>query len=227
LKLELSAKKTTGWSAAILFSLILNVGLFSLMPGLMKGIEDVKKDAPEPFHSINVVRMRHPEPPVKEKPDEKPEPQKEEQERLIKRDRLKPKITHKLKLPFEINTRLPEAPGIVPTLVMEKYALYGKDIYEMADIDKPITPLTIKDPIYPERAKRLGIEGWVNLKVVVSEEGYVEDAKVVASEPEGVFDKSTLKAAYSWRFTPGTIDGVPVKTHWTRKFSFVLKNENE
>ena len=72
------------------------------MPGLMKGIDDAGKNSPDPFHFINVVRIKHPEPPVKEKPKEKPEPPKKDTQRQINEKRLKQMIAHKLKLPFLI-----------------------------------------------------------------------------------------------------------------------------
>ena len=41
----------------------------------------------------------------------------------------------------------------------------------------------------------MGIEGWVSIKYIITEEGYVEQLEVTDAEPEGVFEKSVRDAA--------------------------------
>ena len=128
-------------------------------------------------------------------------------------------------MPFELNTQLPEIQGTVPTLFMEKYAPNGLDAYDIGDIDHPISAIVRIPPVYPMRARRLGVEGFVTVKLLVSEKGIVERTEILAAQPEGVFEKSVLQCTPSWRFTPGTLDGVPVKTFVTTTIRFDLENE--
>ena len=53
----------------------------------------------------------------------------------------------------------------------------------------------------------------------------VEQTKILEANPDGVFDKSVLQCAPLWKFTPGTIDGTPVKTFVTTTIRFNLEDE--
>ena len=56
-------------------------------------------------------------------------------------------------------------------------------------------------PAYPERARRLGIEGQVVLRFVVDQFGRVErDIQVIDSLP--MFDQAAIDAVRQWRFSP-------------------------
>ena len=57
-------------------------------------------------------------------------------------------------------------------------------------------------PGYPERARRLGIEGRVVLRFIVDQSGRVErDIQVVTSIP--MLDQAATDAVRQWRFSPG------------------------
>jgi protein TonB len=77
---------------------------------------------------------------------------------------------------------------------------------------------------YPPLAKRLGVEGIVILKVLVSEEGKVEDVQVLRGvEPESAgINGAAVKAAKSSRFEAATKDGVAVKMWITQTIPFKL-----
>ena len=66
-------------------------------------------------------------------------------------------------------------------------------------------------PIYPPNAERRGIEGWVRISFTIAEDGRVTDARVVEAEPDGVFERSVLRAVSKWRYPPRTIDGQPIR----------------
>ena len=118
-------------------------------------------------------------------------------------------------LPFEINPKLPPISGVVSVPPMQMVSLGAPDLkgsYGIGEIDHPLTPLVQVPPIYPMRARRRGIEGWVKVRFIVTEEGRVEDIRVLASRPQKIFDRPVLRCVSDWRFTPGTVGGVPVKT---------------
>lgn len=64
------------------------------------------------------------------------------------------------------------------------------------------------EPEYPERANRDGLEGWVNLRVIVSPNGIVAGVEVVEAEPVEVFDAAAMRAVRQWRFEPPRLAGV-------------------
>jgi TonB family protein len=55
-------------------------------------------------------------------------------------------------------------------------------------------------PFYPTEAARNGVEGWVDLELLVDSSGAVLDVAVLASDPVGVFDEAAVDAAEQWRF---------------------------
>ncbi len=60
--------------------------------------------------------------------------------------------------------------------------------------------LSSSAPRYPTRALRAKIEGWVSLRLRVEADGRVDEVEVIASEPEGIFDREAVSAAKRWRF---------------------------
>jgi TonB family protein len=78
------------------------------------------------------------------------------------------------------------------------------------------------NPVYPEQAKREGIQGTVKLNVIINEEGFVYEAK---GNPENnpVLEKAAIPAVKRWRFMPLKIKDVPVAIKTTVNVSFALK----
>ena len=65
------------------------------------------------------------------------------------------------------------------------------------------------NPEYPASAERKGIEGFVDLKFVITVTGEVKDVVVTNAEPQGVFDDAATRAIKRWKFKPTQIDGAP------------------
>ncbi len=57
-------------------------------------------------------------------------------------------------------------------------------------------------PAYPPVARKMGMEGTVMLKVLVSREGHVLQLEVARSSGYDVLDKAAGEAVRSWRFVP-------------------------
>ncbi|MBB5207701.1 TonB family protein [Chiayiivirga flava] len=55
---------------------------------------------------------------------------------------------------------------------------------------------------YPVIAMRRRIEGQVELEFTVLKDGSVDDVRVLASDPAGVFDREAVAAMQRWRFAP-------------------------
>jgi len=95
--------------------------------------------------------------------------------------------------------------------------------YASAALDASPTPVVQTQPSYPYTAKRRGTEGFVQLRFVVTGDGRVRDPKVVASEPESVFDQAALNCVRNWRFKPGEKNGEKVSTYVEIKIRFRLQ----
>lgn len=58
------------------------------------------------------------------------------------------------------------------------------------------------NPVYPETARKRGIEGWVELAFTVMPNGTVDDVEVRNASPAEVFDDAAVRAIRQWRFEP-------------------------
>lgn len=76
--------------------------------------------------------------------------------------------------------------------------------------DGEMLPLVNVQPSYPTRAAQRGIEGWVQVRFVVTAEGGVRDVEVVDAEPPNIFNSSAIRAAERFRFQPRVVGGEAV-----------------
>ncbi|MFE8071328.1 energy transducer TonB [Marinobacteraceae bacterium S3BR75-40.1] len=77
-------------------------------------------------------------------------------------------------------------------------------------------PIVKVQPVYPRRALRRGIEGYVVVEFTVTSSGTVSDPRVVEADPKGLFDEAALDAAKKFKYRPKMIDGEPVKVAGVR-----------
>ncbi len=87
---------------------------------------------------------------------------------------------------------------------------------------RPLPPLA--QPEYPERARKKGVTGVVKLSLLVGLDGRVQDARVLESEPAGVFDAPALAAVRQWRFEPATYEGRAVAVRVTQALRFGFRD---
>lgn len=57
-------------------------------------------------------------------------------------------------------------------------------------------------PVYPDTARKRGIEGWVELAFTVQTNGTVDQVEVRNASPADVFDDAATRAVRQWRFEP-------------------------
>ncbi|MCW5833113.1 MAG: energy transducer TonB, partial [Labilithrix sp.] len=93
--------------------------------------------------------------------------------------------------------------------------------YQIAEVTTPPVALTKSMPAYPEEARKQGVDMVVIVKFVVTETGDVEQIKIVDGHP--TLDEAVIAALKSWKFTPGTLDGKPVRVVRKMKFPFHLR----
>jgi protein TonB len=70
-------------------------------------------------------------------------------------------------------------------------------------------------PAYPRKARRMGYEGIVMLKVLVDENGRVDDLMVLESSGYPILDRTALGSVRKWLFEPGT-EGGTKKKMWVK-----------
>lgn len=78
-------------------------------------------------------------------------------------------------------------------------------------------------PEYPDRAKRMNMQGQVVVQLVVDVSGKPQQCTIQSSDPAGVFDEAALAAARRTRFLPGKVRGQPVNTIMLIPYQFTLR----
>jgi TonB family protein len=93
-------------------------------------------------------------------------------------------------------------------------------------VDKITLPSVVREvkPSYTKEAMQQKIQGSVWLGVVVGETGDVTNVEVTKSlDKEYGLDQEAMKAAWQWKFKPGTFEGKPVPVRVTVELTFTLK----
>lgn len=65
--------------------------------------------------------------------------------------------------------------------------------------------------VYPSRAATQGIEGYVDLRFVITANGSTENIEVIYAEPSSIFNRAAVKAVKRWKYAPKLVDGEPVR----------------
>jgi periplasmic protein TonB len=78
------------------------------------------------------------------------------------------------------------------------------------------------DPVYPEIARRAGVEGRVWVKMWVDKDGKVRDVKILKTDSE-IFNEATITACRQFKFTPALMKNGPVAVWVAMDFVFKLK----
>jgi TonB family protein len=95
-----------------------------------------------------------------------------------------------------------------------------KAIEAGGDIEPPQVIKRV-DPVYPEDARKAGIEGSVILYVTTDEEGRVVNVKVLKSIP--ALDKAAIDAVRQWVYEPYLSDGIPKPISFSITVQFRLQ----
>ena len=77
-------------------------------------------------------------------------------------------------------------------------------------------------PKYPAAAKAAGVQGAVQVRVVVNEKGEVVTEDIVGGHP--LLAEAASEAAHQWKFQPTEMNGQPVKVQGILTFNFTLSD---
>ncbi len=108
------------------------------------------------------------------------------------------------------------------TLSMSLNQNFGLGGLAASSGDGNVIPLVKIAPSYPRQARTRGIEGWVKVGIKISKAGSVLDVEILEAEPRRVFDRSTIRAVFRWKFKPEVVDGKVVENYSTQVVHFAL-----
>ena len=97
--------------------------------------------------------------------------------------------------------------------------------HRASHLNMSLSPLHKFKPHYPQRAKRMGIEGYVKVELSVDAKGEVQGVKIIESAPSGVFERSVKKALMQWKFRPKILEGKSVAQKGVIQLNFNLEEE--
>jgi len=131
-------------------------------------------------------------------------------------------------LPVEVSTGEGEeeeveiAPTTTFVETQELPVLPEMKVYEQYEVEEP--PVLIKkvDPVYPEIARQLKIEGMVVVRMIVGPDGKVKHAEIIKSVHE-ILNEPVLEAVRQWIFRPGKQMGQPVSVRIVQPYRFRLE----
>jgi periplasmic protein TonB len=81
--------------------------------------------------------------------------------------------------------------------------------------------ISLPQPPYPMIAKSAGVQGTVNIQILVDEQGRVLSAQIISGN--ALLNTAAREAAMRARFTPTTLNGVPVKIQGVITYNFRLQ----
>jgi TonB family protein len=124
----------------------------------------------------------------------------------------------------------PNGPTEVRLLPLQRATLASLE--EVPEASTPVNPGTrlgieeprkVRDaaPIYPEQAKREGIQGVVVLETTITPTGSVAAIRVLRGDPALIM--AAVRAVVQWRYTPTRLGGVPVPVIMTITVNFRLR----
>ncbi len=102
----------------------------------------------------------------------------------------------------------------------ETNIVFSADAYAPAGVaQNPPIPIDPVVPVYPEQAKRIGIEGTVVVTIYINDRGIVDRVDIVRS-PSDMLSESARTALMRTRFVPAQINGArkAVKLRYSMKF---------
>jgi periplasmic protein TonB len=166
------------------------------------------KKVPSDIETIEMAAP--PPPPPEDEPPPPPEPEEETPPPEL--DTPPPPISlEQLDMALEPGTGDSLSGDFALPTVDLKQNLGTLDIFDLSDVEKKPQARKQTPPKFPMDATRQGLSGYAVAVFVVDEYGNVIDVDISKSSNE-IFEKPTINAIRSWKFSPGEKDGKAVKT---------------
>lgn len=188
-------------AGAIAGSVLVNIGLFGLA-SLLSSERERPADMTEPV-AVSLVKLA---PPKTAEPEEvkEPTPPKQEPKSDFTPDLVRPDLA----LGSNVDV------GVAVDLGgIRRSDMGGEFVFEAYELDQPPQVLVRVPPVYPYKAREQGIEGVVQVKLLVNSDGTVGAVQILDARPKGIFEDAVRKSVPQWKFSPGKIEGATV-TAW-------------
>jgi protein TonB len=192
--------------AAILANFVL-LALVSFLISERRPPQDITEPA-----GVRLAELVTPEAP-KEEQVKKPPPPKPKQQEDFTPDLVRPDLS---------------GPGsLLDGIAIDLGGLSGGDmqedfVFEAYELDQPPQLVARIPPVYPYRARERGIEGVVQVKLLVNADGTVGQVLILDARPKGTFEEAVMKAVPRWKFNPGVIEGQAVTAWVVTNLRFTL-----
>jgi TonB family protein len=119
----------------------------------------------------------------------------------------------------------PPPPPAPPPAIKKKMKEFEKGAVKAVGQIKPPKAVAMVRPVYPEKARKAGIEGVVILSARANEKGNVEEVMVLNS-PDPILNKAAVDAVKQWKYEPLIIDDKPIAVIFTVTVRFKLKDRD-
>lgn len=94
----------------------------------------------------------------------------------------------------------------------------------MSSGDGEYLPIVKVAPIYPRRAQTRGITGYCIVEYTVTKTGSIRDPQPVDCQPQGIFERASVKAAEKFKYKPRVVDGEAIEVAGVQnKFTYELE----
>jgi protein TonB len=201
---------------------VVALGLFWVMHVLILGSDSPLADA-EDFRTVDFVRVQPDEElQVRErsKPEPPPPPEQPPPPPALQVQQATARTAQQAPTPIDMpNLNLSSSFAGGP-------ALGGISSGIPAQGNGELIPLVRLTPQYPSQAARAGISGWVKLRITVNPDGSVGRAKVIDSDPRGLFEQSAVLAARRGKFRPRVVEGEAVESEGEYTVNFRINNDD-
>ena len=189
-----------------------SLALFWMMQRMVSGPADMQR-AERNSTVVDFVRLKE-DSRTQLKERRKKEPPKPEKPQLPK-ESVSQQNTPMQQMPFNM-------PDIAPDLSLAQNSLLGDAVVGMGFGDTDVIPLVRMNAVYPQRAIRQKIEGYVTARLQINPQGTVDDVEIIDAQPRGVFEREAIRALYKYKFKPKMENGRPVAQQATQTIEFKL-----
>ncbi|HOJ08278.1 MAG: energy transducer TonB [Ignavibacteriota bacterium] len=212
-KADLMAKYKRIFEIGLIFSLVLLIAAFKFFPDIKtKELEEKKPPTIINIEDILPTQQNRKPPPPPKPPIPIEAPSSEVLEDIEIGD-TQIDVTEKI--------LAPPPPPVEDRKIVEEENIYFIAAEEMPEPIGGIAEIQ-KKIVYPEIAKRAGVEGKVYVLAFVNEQGKVTDAKIMKGIGAGC-DEAALDAVKKTKFKPGKQRGKPVKVQVWVHVNFKLQ----
>lgn len=123
---------------------------------------------------------------------------------------------------FKLDSRQSERPDIDNLsfdVSIRLDAIRGRPVYSSGSGFTPPKAISSPDPQYSKEARKAKYQGTLVLTLVVDTDGRATDIRVARPLGMGLNEKA-IEAVQTWKFEPGTKDGVPVPSRISVQIAF-------